>query len=185
MDNMSDNTRPTDAGEPAETQVPGRAIEVLPEGIRRLRNGTLYDEKHSRFVSGPTTSMIPKGDSAAGRAMAQRRNEIAAAKARAKMVEAYQQHTGRPGGRPTDAYGELAGEFTRSALANAMDKPRDAVPAAKFALQLARMLPAEERPGSVTAVQVNVTGGDRLAAVESRWADSGDEPADGGFSAGG
>ena len=77
--------------------------------------------------------------------MAHRRVELAKVKARKALVEAYQEHTNRPGGRPTDAYGELAGEFARSAYANAMNKPREAVEAGRFALRLAGMEPAEER----------------------------------------
>ena len=66
---------------------------------------------------------------------------------------------GKAGGRPSDAYGELAAEFARSALANAMDKPRDATAAAKLALSLARMAPADHQQQSAAAADgLAVTG---------------------------
>ncbi len=126
----------------------------LPANIRVLKNGTHYDMDKGRFVPGikPTTAIQ---SSEQGRAMAARRIEVSAAKARKRMVEAYQEHTGKPGGLPSDAYAEIASEFTRSALANAMNKPRDAVHAAKLALKLADMLPADDKQANVgVAVQV-------------------------------
>ena len=131
-----------------------------------LSNGTLKDAKTGRFLPGirPSTAI---SSSEQGAAMARRRAVVSAAKARAKMVEAYCEHTGKPGGRPSDAYGEIAGEFTRSALANAMDKPRDAVHAAKLALRLAAMLPEDEkRSVPVVAIQINHIGADVAALAD-------------------
>jgi len=133
-----------------------------------LSNGTLKDPITGRFLKGsrPTTGIMP-GDSNRAREMNQRRQVLAQQKARAKMVEAYTEHTGRPGGQPSDAYGEIAGEFTRSALANAMDKPRDAVHAAKLALRLAAMLPEDEkRTVPVVAIQINHIGADVAALAD-------------------
>ena len=98
---------------------------------------------------------------------------MAKAKARARMVDAYREHTGKPGGQASDAYGEIAGEFTRSALANAMDKPRDAVHAAKLALRLADMLPADDkRAAPAVAIQINVSP-DVAASIARRHAGEG------------
>ena len=90
--------------------------------------------------------------------MNRRRLELAEQKARAGLVAAYEHHTGKAGGRPSDAYGELAAEFARSALANAMDKPRDATAAAKLALSLARMAPADHQQQQPAADGLAVTG---------------------------
>jgi len=101
-------------------------------------------------------------------AMNQRRNEVAASKARASLALAYEQHTGKPG-RPTDAYAEIAGEFARSALANAMDKPREGVEAGKFALRLARMLPEADKQQNIgVAVQI-VLAPEAASFVEGIW----------------
>lgn len=125
----------------------------LPANIKVLSNGTHYDMDKGRIVKGPTVPMIQSSED--GKRMNLRRQEVCAAKARAKLVQAYEEHTGKPGGRPSDAYAEIASEFTRSALANAMDKPRDAVHAAKLALKLAAMLPADDKQANVgVAVQV-------------------------------
>jgi len=123
-----------------------------------LRNGTLKDPITHRFLPGkaPTTAIKT---SEQGRAMNRRRLELAEQKARAGLVAAYEHHTGKAGGRPSDAYGELAAEFARSALANAMDKPRDATAAAKLALSLARMAPADHQQQSAAAADgLAVTG---------------------------
>jgi len=122
-----------------------------------LRNGTLKDPITHRFLPGkaPTTAIKT---SEQGRAMNRRRLELAEQKARAGLVAAYEHHTGKAGGRPSDAYGELAAEFARSALANAMDKPRDATAAAKLALSLARMSPADQQQQQPVADGLAVTG---------------------------
>ena len=122
-----------------------------------LRNGTLKDPITHRFLPGqaPTTAIKT---SEQGRAMNRRRLELAEQKARAGLVAAYEHHTGKAGGRPSDAYGELAAEFARSALANAMDKPRDATAAAKLALSLARMAPADQQQQQPAADGLAVTG---------------------------
>jgi hypothetical protein len=120
-----------------------------------LRNGTLKDPVTGQFLTGPTEGKITSSER--GRELALRRHEVSQSKARKGLVKAYEEHTGTPGGRPSDAYGELAAEFARSALANAMEKPRDATAAAKLALRLADMLPADERAAvPVVAVQINV-----------------------------
>jgi len=129
-------------------------------------NMIIRDEK-GRFLPG-TEPCGKITTSERGRELAARRVEVAAAKARAKLVQAYMEHTGKPGGRPTDAYGELAGEFARSAYANAMDKPRDAVHAAKLALKLADMLPGDDKATNMSVgVQVNIDA-EALATVLAR-----------------
>lgn len=161
-----------DTQAPNDTQ-DAEAITKSPsgtEGLRVLSNGTLFDPVRGRFVAGgkPTTAIQ---DSAAGRQLGLRRQEIAAQKARAALVEAYTQHTGKPGGRPSDAYGELAGEFARSALANAMNKPREGVEAGKFALRLAKMLPEADKQQNIgVAVQI-VLAPEAASFVEGIWSE--------------
>jgi hypothetical protein len=111
-----------------------------------LANGTLKDPVTGHFMSGPDKEhqFIPRGDTAAAMRMNQHRRELAARKARAAITRAAQEG-GFDARGPTDAYAAMAGEFAKSALANAIDKPRDAVPAAKLSLRLADMLPAEAK----------------------------------------
>ena len=153
--------------------------EAIPEGanglpLKVLKNGVLVDTARGRIVAGshPTTAIRT---SERGRELAARRTELAKAKARKAISEAYEQDSGKPG-RPTDAYAQLAGEFYRSAIANAMDKPREAVQASAHALRLADMLPADDkRAAPAVAVQVNIGG--ELAAYYSKQAAE-DEGAD-------
>ncbi len=114
----------------------------------------------------PTTSIM---SSEQGSQLAHRRQELAAVKARAALVEAYTEHTGKPGGRPTDAYGELAGEFARSALANAMNKPREGVEAGKFALRLAGMLPEADKQQAIGVAVVIQLAPEAASFVEGVW----------------
>ena len=100
----------------------------------------------------------------------ERRRELAAKYARAEVLKAVKDG-GMDARGPAEAVGMIAGEFARSALANAMDKPRDAVPAAKLALRLADMLPEDRQRAAVAAVQVVVTAGGRLDAVEGEWSE--------------
>jgi hypothetical protein len=56
---------------------------------------------------------------------------------------------------PVAAYGLLAGEAYNSALANMMDKPREAAEVSKLALRLAHMLPEADKQQTIgVAVQV-------------------------------
>ena len=144
-----------------------------PEGVTILKNGT--QKVGGRFVSGPLVPMFTDRAKAveAGRKGAEARREKAAAYSRKYVTEAVQQG-GLDAKGPAQAVGMMAGEFARSALANAMDKPRDAVHAAKLALKLADMLAPEQRGGSVAAVQVVVTAGAELDSVEGEWVDAGE-----------
>ena len=143
--------------EPTERPALEAQGSVVQPTVIVLRNGTLKDPITHRFLPGkaPTTAIKT---SEQGRAMNRRRLELAEQKARAGLVAAYEHHTGKAGGRPSDAYGELAAEFARSALANAMDKPRDATAAAKLALSLARMSPADQQQQQPAADGLAVTG---------------------------
>ncbi|MFA5808701.1 MAG: hypothetical protein WC935_00005, partial [Thermoleophilia bacterium] len=69
-------------------------------------------DSKGHFLPGyaPNTGIM-RGDSQRAGQLNARRQELAASKARAALVEVYTEHTGKPGGRPSDAYGELAGEF--------------------------------------------------------------------------
>jgi hypothetical protein len=150
---MEDTQAPSDT-ENAEATVksPAGPIIVDPHLMPRDAKG--------HFLPGykPTSSIV---SSEQGRQLGLRRQEVAAQKARKALVEAYEQHTGKPGGRSPDAYGELAGEFARSAFANAMNKPREGVEAGKFALRLAHMLPEADKAAQVQ-VGVVIQLGDEL-----------------------
>ena len=132
-------------------------------------------DAQGRFLPGqmPATALSRTHDRAVeiGRRGGERRRELAAMHARAEGVKAMQEG-GFDAKGPAQAVGMLAGEFAKSALANAMDKPRDAVPAAKLALRLADMLP-EERRGAQAAAVVNVTvGGGDTRAIDAEWAEA-------------
>ncbi|HLE79888.1 MAG TPA: hypothetical protein VJA25_01185 [Dehalococcoidia bacterium] len=99
-----------------------------------LRNGTLKDPVTNRFISGPTVHPITKANA---HEMGARALEARRRKARAELVAAAEQHTGKSGLKPSDAWAVIAGEAARSALANMMDKPRDAVHAAKLSRDMA------------------------------------------------
>ena len=117
--------------------------------------GIMLRDDKGRFLPGS----VPSGTirtSERGRELAQRRHEVARIKARQAIADAYAEHAGKQGARPTDAYAGMADEFARSAYANALDKPREAVEAGKFALRLADMLPADERATAVAAVSLTL-----------------------------
>lgn len=123
-----------------------------------LSNGTLKDAVTGRFLSGPDKEHmpIPVGGKEQAAALNARRREVAAQKARAAITKAAQDG-GFDARGPTDAYAAMAGELARSALANAMDKPRDAVPAAKLSLRLADMLPAEQAAPPVAGARLELS----------------------------
>ena len=136
---------------------------TVEPNIRVLKNGTKYDMAKGRIVSGPTRGMITREN--AGQ-MQQLAREARYRKARAEFVRAAEEHTGRTGLKSSDAYAVMQGEFSRSALANAMEKPRDATAAAKLALHMADMAPAEQpqqeqRPRVVIQVNAIVADGIR------------------------
>ena len=126
-----------------------------------------------RFLPGqmPNTALSLSHERAVemGKRGAERKRELAAKYARKYVTEAVQAG-GLDAKGPSEAVGMMAGEFAKSALANAMDKPRDAVPAAKLALRLADMLPEDRQRAAVAAVQVIVNGGD-VTAMDAEWAD--------------
>ena len=125
-----------------------------------------------RFLPGqmPNTALSLSHDRALemGRRGVERRRELSAKLARAEVLKAVKEG-GMDARGSAEAVGMIAGEFARSALANAMDKPRDAVPAAKLALRLADMLPEDRQRSAVAAVQVVVTAGASMDAVEGEW----------------
>jgi len=131
-----------------------------------------------RFLPGqmPNTALSLSHERAVemGRRGAERKRGLAAKYARKYVTEAVQAG-GLDAKGPAEAVGMMAGEFAKSALANAMDKPRDAVPAAKLALRLADMLPEERQRAAVAAVQVVVSGGD-VTAMDAEWAVDGQSP---------
>jgi len=108
--------------------------EVTQPKVIVLRNGTLKDPITNRFISGPTVHPITKANA---HEMGARALEARRRKARAEVVAAAEQHTGKSGLKPSDAWAVIAGEAARSALANMMDKPRDAVHAAKLSRDMA------------------------------------------------
>ena len=134
------------------------------EVIEVLANGTLRG-KGGKFLPGskPTTAIQT---SEQGKALANRRTELAAASARHALAERARAEGLKAS--PVAAYGLLAGEAYDSARANIMDKPREAVEAGKFALRLASMLPSEDKTASANvAVQVNIDT-EALASVMAR-----------------
>ena len=146
-------TGETDSGTSAKQAETVTPLTVEPN-IRVLKNGTRYDLTKGRIVSGPTKPHFTKENSGQMQALAR---EARYRKARAEMVRAAEQHSGKTGLTPAGAYAVMAGEFTMSALANAMDKPRDAVPAAKLVLHMADMAPAEakaEERGPVIRIEL-------------------------------
>jgi len=161
---MAEDTQAPNDTQDAETssKSPSGPIVVDPHFMPRDAKG--------HFLPGyrPTSSIAT---SEQARSMGLRRNELAAQKARAAIAEAYEQHTGKPG-RPTDAYGELAGEFARSALANAMNKPREGVEAGKFALRLAKMLPEADKAANVAVAVQIVLAPEAASFIEGVWTDA-------------
>ena len=108
----------------------------------------------------------------AGRKGGERRRELAAQKARKEATVAVREAGGLSAEHvkgPAGAVGYIAGELVRTSLANMIEKPRDIVPALKLALRLADMLPEDRQRSAVAAVQVVVTAGGRLDAVEGEW----------------
>lgn len=138
------------------------------ERVRVLANGTLLDTVTGRFLPGskPTTGIAP-GDSRRARELSTRRHELAAREARRALAErAAADGLQRS---PVAAYGVLAGMAYDSALANMLDKPREAVEAGKFTLRLAGMLPEVDRAAvSQTAVVINLAP-DAAGFVDSVW----------------
>ena len=123
-----------------------------------LSNGSLKDPKTGQFLPGiRPTSAISSTERA--RELAGLRQQKAAQHARKALVEAVAA-AGYDARGPAQATGLIAGEFARSALANAMDKPRDAVSAAKFALRVADMLP-DERAGLGPGVAMRIEFGEK------------------------
>ena len=159
------------------------------EAIAKSPSGPIIVDPHfmprdskGHFLKGyaPNTGIM-RGDSQRAGELNARRQELAASKARAALVEAYTEHTGKPGGRPSDAYGELAGEFARSALANAMNKPREGVEAGKFALRLAKMLPEADKAANVAVAVQIVLAPEAASFIEGVWTatSGGEEVGDG------
>ena len=136
---------------------------TVEPNIRVLKNGTKYDMEKHRFASGPVTGKITRENAPQ---MQQLAREARYRKARQEMVRAAEEYTGKTGLTPAGAYAAMAGEFTRSALVNAMDKPRDATAAAKLVLHMTDQAPAEQpqqeqRPRVVIQVNAIVADGIR------------------------
>jgi ABC-type branched-subunit amino acid transport system substrate-binding protein len=143
-----------------------------PAHIRVLSNGAWYDNVTHRITKGggiPTTG-IQRGDSNRAREMNAIRREKAARRSRQEIVERAMRakDDGIQLAAPA-AVGYLAGEAYASALANMMDKPREAVDAGKFALKLADMAPQEDRQsGPIAAVQI-IMAPEAKEFVEGLW----------------
>ena len=135
-----------------------------------------------RFLPGqlPATAIMP-GDSQRGRLLAKRRQEAGARAAREALADrAAERGLQRS---PVAAVGLMAGMayeaglsgFVGDRVVNAdgsewtrVDR-RGGVVAAALALKLADMLPEDRQRAAVAAVQVVVTAGGRLDAVEGEW----------------
>lgn len=144
----------------------------VQKGVNIVDPHNMARDSRGRFLPGqtPNTAVSLSHDKAvaAGYKGAERRRELAAQHARRYVTEAMQQG-GLDAKGPAQAVGMMAGEFAKSALANAMDKPRDATAAAKLALKLADMLPEDRRSVAVAAVQVVVS--QPPAALDAEWRD--------------
>ena len=136
-----------------------------------LKNGSLKDRVTGHFLAGVRpTSVIASSER--GRELVARRRELAGAASRRALVAAASEHIGAQVAGPAAAVGVIAEAWAQSALANAMDKPRESVMAGMGALKLAGMAPAEERSQApAVAVQVNIGG--ELAAYYSKQDDDG------------
>ena len=160
---METEQAPNDTRDAAPSQVPGR--------VRVLANGTLLDTETHRFLPGskPTTAIQGSED---GRRLANRRQELAGKAARqALALKAQEQGLACS---PVAAYGLLAGEAYDSALANMLDKPREAAEVSKLALRLAGMLPADDRQAqAVAAVQI-VLAPEVARFIEGVWREGGE-----------
>ena len=147
----------------------------VQKGVNIVDPHDLARDSKGRWLPGqtPATALSLTHDKAVamGRKGAERRAELTAAKTRKETLAIVQEHVGemRTVSGPSEAVAIMAGEFVRSALANAMDKPRDAATAAKLALRLADMLPQENRATAVAAVQVVVS--QPPAALDAEWRD--------------
>ena len=139
-----------------------------PPNIRVLKNGSWYDmDRHRLTAGGNITTAIPKGDSARGRELALIRVEKAKAASRKALAEVAEE-LGLDKSS-VKAVGALAGESYKSAMANMMDKPREAVEAGKFALRLADMLPqADVQQGPIAAVQI-IMAPEAQSFVDGLW----------------
>ena len=160
MSGMSDDSRET---KPEETS-------TLPPIV--LKNGSLKDRVTGHFLPGVRpTSVIASSER--GRELVARRRELAGAASRRALVAAASEHIGSQVAGPAAAVGVIAEAWAQSALANAMDKPRESVMAGMGALKLAGMAPAEERSQApAVAIQINVSA-DVAASIARRHA--GDE----------
>ena len=123
----------------------------------------------------PATGIMP-GDSERARMLGkmggERRRQLAAQRARDAITEVVREAGGVSTEHvkgPAGAVGYIAGELVRTSLANMIEKPRDIAPALKLGLRLADMLPEDRQRAAVAAVQVVVTAGGRLDAVEGEW----------------
>ena len=157
---MESEQAPSDTVDASPPQVPGR--------VRVLSNGTLLDTETHRFLPGviPTTG-IQRGDSKRASELAARRHELAGKAARQALADkAAAQGLQRS---PVAAYGLLAGEAYDSALANMMDKPREAAEVSKLALRLAGMLPADDRQAQAVAAVVIQLAPEAREFVEGVW----------------
>ena len=116
---------------------------TVSPNIKVLANGSHYDLTRGRLVKGPSREhyLTPER----GRQLQPLAIEARYRRGRRGMVAAAEEHTGKTGLKSLDAYEALTYEFTASALANAADKPRDAVAAAKLVLRMADMSPADQQ----------------------------------------
>jgi predicted transcriptional regulator len=137
-----------------------------------LKNGTLKDPVTGHFLTGPDAEHKPiaKGDSAAASALATRRHQQSQVAARNALAEEAERRGVQRSA--VAAVGLLAGKAYAGAVAGFEGEEvqladggsylrrdlRGGKEAGKFALQLAGMLPAEERGAQVVVpIQVNVS----------------------------
>ena len=107
----------------------------------------LRDEQ-GRFLPGQQPpGMIRSSEQAS--ALAKRRHELAGIAARKALAEKAQEQGAQRSS--IAAVGLLAGVMYDGAIANAMDKPREAVAAGRFCLQLADMAPASSRQAATAS----------------------------------
>src|SRR3990170_2216263 len=112
-----------------------------------LSNGSLKNPRTGQFLPGvrPSTALDPARSqelverrrvlAAERRERDEMRRMLAARASRDALVRVVAEEVGQHITTASAAVGEIAAEFARSALANAMDKPRDATSAAKLALE--------------------------------------------------
>lgn len=146
----------------------------IPPNIRVLKNGAWYDmDRHRLTAGGDIKTAITTSER--GRELNEIRREKIARLARKEIARRAEQ--AKADGKsmmPSEAVAYLAGEAFDSALANMMDKPREAVEAGKFALRVSDTMPKDEQQrGPVAAVQI-IMAPEAKDFVDGLWTEDGE-----------